>query len=92
MCVLILRRSGSRIQCVVISLWQRVHLQDIHPMNLGGALLFKFFLISSDQMWSQILPPSSVYLISDYNSVPPICKVYFAELFFFFRCLIDYVV
>lgn len=38
MCVLRLSRSGSWIQCVVHSFWQRVHLQDIHPMNLGGAL------------------------------------------------------
>lgn len=37
-CVLRLSRSGSWIQCVVLSFWQRVHLQDIHPMNLGGAL------------------------------------------------------
>lgn len=64
------------------------------PHELGrGTFYLIFFFISSDQMWSQILPLSSVYLISDYNSVSPICKVYIAEfLFLFFRCLIDYVV
>lgn len=72
MCVLTFRRLGRWAWCVAIFLRQRVKLQNIHPMNFGRGHVYLIFFMS----WPDVEPDSaqlsSVYLISDHHSVPPL--------------------